>query len=105
MDANERGVGDMCCPNCGEQLALNVEAVLPEQTDLTLTLTVEPGQMMRLDTISGVLASFRDLQVAVGDSMGFDTDVYLAKVETVGNETRITTRIANVQRAARGERA
>lgn len=86
------------CPNCGEPFTIDLEAVLPDATDLTLSLGVTPGEMMRLDTIAGALASFRDLQRAVGESMGFDTEVYLKHFEVENNEFRVTTRIANTQR-------
>ena len=83
------------CPKCGEGFVIDLEAVLPPVTDLTLSLAVTPGEMMRLDTMAGVLASFRDLQKAVGESMGHSTEVYLKHFEVVDNEFRVTTRIAN----------
>lgn len=83
------------CPHCGEDLTASVTAQLPETTDLTLTLSVEPGQFVRLDTIGGVLTSWRDLQIAVGESLGAKTDVYLAGMEMIDNEIRFTTRIVN----------
>lgn len=90
---------DIHCPECGKDLSLIASASLPEETDLTLSLSITPGQLVRLDTFAGILASFRDLQIAVGDSMGCDTEVFLASTEMVGNELRFTTRIVN---AARG---
>lgn len=88
-------MADICCPNCGEDLSLAVSAALPEMTELTLTLTVEPGQLVRLDTVAGVLDSWRKLQIAVGESMGADTEVFLSGLQSVDNELRFTTRITN----------
>jgi hypothetical protein len=83
------------CPKCSADLDLLVEASLPEATDLTLTLTVEPGQFVRLDTIAGVLAEWRKLQIAVGKSMGARTEVFLTGLESVDHELRFKTRITN----------
>ena len=86
---------EVCCPKCGEDLSVVIKAELPESTDLTLTLSVEPGQFVRLDTIAGVLKSWRDLQIAVGKEMGANTEVFLAGIEHAGNDLRFRTRIVN----------
>lgn len=83
------------CPNCGEPFSVSLTACLPEQTDLTISLTVEPGQFVRLDTIAGVLSAFRDLQIAVGAEMGSETDVFLAGLTMADDVISITTRIVN----------
>lgn len=88
------------CPNCGQHLQTRLRAELPDSTDLTLTLTVEPGQFVRLDTIGGVLTEWRKLQIAVGESLGSQTDVFLAGMEMGDNEIRFTTRIVNTPTSA-----
>lgn len=83
------------CPKCGEDLTVAVSAALPEQTELTVSLKVADGQMMRLDTVAGVMQSFRDLQIAVGESMGASTEVFLANFGMTDNDFWFTTRITN----------
>ena len=83
------------CPKCGEDLSLVVEAELPKETDLTLQLSIAEGQLMRLDTLGGLLNSFSDLQRAVGESLGCDTQVFLAGLEMKDGNVSITTRILN----------
>jgi hypothetical protein len=85
----------VCCPNCGEGLALAIEASLPATTDLTVSLKVEPGQLMRLDTMAGVMSSWRELQIAVGKSLETDTEVFLADMGQRDNEFWFTGRIIN----------
>jgi len=92
-------MSDITCPNCGDDLSVLANAALPDATDLTLTLSVQPGQFVRLDTIAGTLSAWRDLQIAVGESMGAETEVFLASIAHVGNDLRFTTRIVNVMKS------
>ncbi len=89
---------DVTCPSCGTDLSVSVSAALPAETDLTLALDVAPGQLMRVDTLAGILASFRNLQIAVGESMGATTEVFLASVAMEGSKFSFTTRIVNAPR-------
>ncbi len=98
LDHDAGGAGDICCPNCGQDLALTINAALPAVTDLTVTLKVEPGQLMRLDTMAGVMSSWRELQIAVANSMGGDAEVFLADMGQRDNEFWFTGRITNVVR-------
>lgn len=90
------------CPNCGEDLDLTVKAALPEHTELTLTLEVEPGQLVRLDTIAGTLAEWRKLQIAVGESVGATTEVFLSTMKHEGDRLSFTTLIVNSMTADGG---
>lgn len=86
---------EFTCPHCREPFQLDVQALLPKVTDLTLSLSVTPGQFVRLDTIAGLLDNWRKMQIAVGESMGASTEVFLVSMESVDNQLRFVTRIVN----------
>lgn len=90
------------CQNCGEDLRVSLQAQLPAMTELTLSIGVQPGQFVRLDTIAGTLSAWRDLQIAVGESLGAQTEVFLAGMEKVDDELRFTTLITNTPAVVEG---
>lgn len=96
-------MGEITCPDCGTELTAKLNAELPASTDLTISLTVTPGQLIRLDTLAGVLSNWRDMQVTIGREMGITTDVFLAGLSMENDVISITTRIANVALSPREE--
>lgn len=90
---------DIACPSCGEQFTIDAQAMLPAQTDLTVSLTITPGQLCMAKTVAGVIENFAALQSAVGEQLGVETDVFIAGLSYENDRIDMTFRIAN---AAKG---
>ncbi len=85
----------IACPNCGTDLSAEVEASLPEETDLTLSLEITPGQLVMAKTVAGVLENWAAMQVEIGKSLGSQTEVFIAGLSYENDRIAITTRIVN----------
>lgn len=86
---------DIACPSCGEQFTIDAQAILPAQTDLTVSLTITPGQLCMAKTVAGVIENFAALQTAVGEQLGVETDVFIAGLSYENDRIDMTFRIAN----------
>lgn len=86
---------ECACPSCGAQFRVDASAILPAETDLTLSLTITPGQLVMAKTLAGVIESFVALQVATGKSLGITTSVFIAGLNYADDRIDVTFRIAN----------
>lgn len=95
--------GEMACPDCGKRFHVDVVAILPRQTDITLSIDITPGQLCMAKTVAGVMESFADLQVAVGEQIGCDVGVFIAGLSYENDRIDITYRITNSPRPEKPE--
>lgn len=88
---------EFCCPQCGHKANLELSAVLPSESKVSIVVQPLPDQMMSAKAIGGVLENFHKLQAAVARQIGVKCDTLIEHVSMENGAIRFDFRVLNVQ--------
>ena len=86
----------LTCPSCGAEIALGLEATVPQQQTITVTIRSE-SKYISAEMIGGTILNQTEILQSVAARMGIRVAVFISKITTEDHVVDIEFTVATVK--------